>query len=354
MCRAAPTHRPASCILALSDAHALPITNRNPTSIANWVSSMTMQAAPITDDAAQVTLDSIGDGVIRIDITGIVTYRNPAAERMTGWSRQAAQGRSHLEVLRIIDGDSREPALNPLTMAILHNKTATLSENSVLIRHDGEETAIEDTAAPIRDRNGTVCGAVIVFHDVGTTRARSLEMAHKAQHDPLTDLPNRLLFNERLTQAMSLARRHRTLLALLFLDVDCFKWINDSLGHAIGDQLLRSLALRMRDCVRDSDTVSRHGGDEFLVLLPEVAQAKDAAVSADKLIASLSRPHRVANLDLQVTVSIGIGIYPTDGTDADSLLRHADIAMLNAKMRGRSRYRFFDRHMHAPVASRFG
>ena len=320
---------------------------------------MTSKTASITDDGAQVTLDSIGDGVIRIDIAGNVTYLNPAAERMTGWSQQAAHGRSHLEVLRIVDGDSREPALNPLTMAILHNRTATLSENSVLIRRDGVETAIEDTAAPIRARNGTVCGAVIVFHDVGTTRARSLEMAHKAQHDPLTDLPNRLLFNERLTQAMSLARRHRTLLALLFLDVDCFKRINDSLGHAIGDQVLRSLALRslalrMRDCVRDSDTVSRHGGDEFLVLLPEVAQAKDAAVSAEKLLASLSRPHRVGNLDLQVTVSIGIGIYPADGTDADTLLRHADIAMLNAKMLGRSSYRFFDRHMNSPLASRFG
>ncbi len=303
-----------------------------------------------TTDAAQLTLDSIGDGVISIDVDGKITYLNPAAERMTGWLRQAAYGRSHLEVLRIIDGDTRAPALNPLTMAILHNKTATLSANSVLIRRDGQETAIEDTAAPIRDDKGTLCGAVIVFHDVSTTRARSQEMVYRAQHDTLTELPNRLLLTERLTQAMSFARRHRTLLALLFLDVDRFKRINDSLGHAIGDQLLQSMAHRMTACVRESDTVSRHGGDEFIVLLPEVAHVIDATVCAESLLASLRRPHQLGKMELRITVSIGIAVYPTDGADADTVLRHADIAMLNAKMRGGAQYQLFTSHMSNRVA----
>ncbi|MHB1870756.1 MAG: diguanylate cyclase domain-containing protein [Steroidobacteraceae bacterium] len=295
-------------------------------------------------DAAQMTLDSIGDGVISIDVDGNVTYLNPAAERMTGWSCHDAWGRSHLEVLRIIDGESREPALNPLAMAILHNKTATLSANSVLIRRDGEETAIEDTAAPIRDERGLLCGAVIVFHDVSASRARSQQMLHAAQHDALTGLPNRLLLTERLTQAMSLARRRGTLLALLYLDVDRFKQINDSMGHAIGDQLLRSMAHRMTDCVRESDTVSRHGGDEFIVLLPEVAHGDDATVCAQNLLVALRRPYPIEKLVLRVTVSIGIGVYPTDGADAEAVLRHADRAMFNAKQRGGAQYEILNPH----------
>lgn len=291
-----------------------------------------------------MTLDSIGDGVISIDVDGRVTYLNAAAERMTGWSCQAALGRSHLDVLRIIDGESREPALNPLAMAILHNRTATLSANSVLIRRDGEETAIEDTAAPIRDAHGSLCGAVIVFHDVSASRARSQETLFKAQHDPLTGLPNRLLLTERLTQAMSFARRRGTLLALLYLDVDRFKQINDSLGHAVGDQLLCSMAQRMTGCVRDSDTVSRHGGDEFVVLLPEVAHRDDATVCAQNLLATLRRPYPIEKLVLRVTVSIGIGVYPTDGADTEAVLRHADRAMFNAKHRGGAQYQIFTPH----------
>ncbi|MHB1813982.1 MAG: diguanylate cyclase domain-containing protein [Steroidobacteraceae bacterium] len=305
-----------------------------------------------TTDEAQITLDSIGDGVISIDVDGKVCYLNPAAERMTGWLREEACGRSHLEVLRIIDGDSRAPALNPLTMAILHNRTATLSANSVLIRRDGAELAIEDTAAPMRDDQGNLCGAVIVFHDVSATRARSLEILHRAQHDTLTELPNRLLLLERLTQAVSFARRRRTLLAVMFLDVDRFKQINDSLGHAIGDQLLRAVAHRMSICVRESDTVSRHGGDEFIVLLPEVAHVKDATVCAENLLTSLRRPYRLESLVLCVTVSIGIAVYPTDGADGDTVLRHADIAMLNAKRRGGAQYQLFNPRMSERVAKK--
>lgn len=297
-----------------------------------------------------MTLDSIGDGVISIDIDAKITYINPAAERMTGWLRQAAVGRSHLEVLNIIDGDSRTPALNPLTTAILHNRTATLSANSVLIRSDGQEIAIEDTAAPIRDHEDTLCGAVIVFRDVSAARARSLEMLHMAQHDPLTGLPNRALLDERLTQALLFARRRRTLLALLFLDVDRFKEINDSFGHHVGDQLLQSMAHRMVACVRESDTVSRHGGDEFILLLPEVAHVMDVTVCADSLLSTLNRPHQLGKLVLGVTVSIGIGIYPNDGSDSETVLRHADAAMLSAKSDGGAHYQLFREDMRERIS----
>jgi diguanylate cyclase (GGDEF)-like protein len=187
-----------------------------------------------------------------------------------------------------------------------------------------------------------VTGAVIVFHDVGVARAMSVRMSYLAQHDSLTGLPNRMLLNDRLTQAIALARRHRQSLAVLYVDVDHFKHVNDSLGHAIGDRLLQLIARRLVACVRSSDTVSRLGGDEFVVLLSEVACAADAARSADRILAAMSRAQRIDQQDLHVTVSLGIGVYPDDGTDAETLLKKADIALLRAKAHGRGNHQLFD------------
>jgi diguanylate cyclase (GGDEF)-like protein len=177
----------------------------------------------------------------------------------------------------------------------------------------------------------------------------SQRMAHLAHHDYLTDLPNRLSFDDRLAQAMAAASRHKEQLAVLFVDVDRFKHINDSLGHAIGDELLLSIAGRLVASVRGSDTVSRQGGDEFVILLSTIAHAQDAALIANKILASLGMLHRINENDLQITVSVGIGIYPADGTDAETLVRNADIAMLNAKDNGRNNYQFFkpDMNEHA-------
>jgi diguanylate cyclase (GGDEF)-like protein/PAS domain S-box-containing protein len=300
-------------------------------------------------ERAQLTLDSIGDAVITINLAGNITYLNPVAESMTGWSQKEAAGRSLPEVLLIIDSQSREPALNPLALAMLQNKTVGLSANCVMIRRDGHESAIEDTAAPIRDRGGRVIGAVIVFHDVGVARALSLRMSYLAQHDFLTKLPNRMLFNDRLTQAISAAHRNAKSLAVLFMDVDRFKGVNDSLGHAVGDQLLQSIARRLVAGVRNSDTVSRYGGDEFVILLSEVAHARDVVISARKVVAALDPPHRFADRDLHVTVSVGISVYPGDGTDADTLLRNADMALIRAKSRGLGKYQFFRGNLREPV-----
>jgi diguanylate cyclase (GGDEF)-like protein len=177
-------------------------------------------------------------------------------------------------------------------------------------------------------------------------------MSHLAHHDFLTDLPNRLLFNDRLAQAMSAARRHDEQLAVLFVDVDRFKHVNDSLGHAIGDQLLLSIAERLAASVRGSDTVSRQGGDEFVILLSTIAHAEDAAVIAIKILAALSMPHRLEEHELQITLSIGIAVYPDDGSDAESLVKHADVAMLNAKNNGRNNYQFFRSDMNAHALER--
>src|ERR1700737_1081695 len=190
-------------------------------------------------ERAQVTLNSIGDAVLSTDISGNVTYLNVVAEHMTGWSRKEAIGRPLTEVFQIIAGTTHKPAPNPMELAIQQNRTVGLTANCILVRRDGYEIAIEDSAAPIHDLDGQVSGAVIVFHDVSMARAMVLEMSHLAQHDILTDLPNRLMLNDRLTQAISLARRNHHQLAVLFLDLDGFKHINDSLGHATAANLLK-------------------------------------------------------------------------------------------------------------------
>src|SRR3990172_5656428 len=203
---------------------------------------------------------------------------------MTGWSLEEAAGRPLAEVFRIVDGLTRRPAPNPAEMALAENRIVGMAAGVVLIRRDGSEAGIEDSAAPINDRDGKVTGAVLVFHDVTVSRALAEKMAHLAHHDFLTDLPNRVLLNERLTQAIALARRHGRKVAVLFLDVDRFKHVNDSLGHAMGDKLLLSVARRLLACVRVSDTVSRQGGDEFLILLPDIERSQDAAQFAAKIL----------------------------------------------------------------------
>ena len=303
-------------------------------------------------ERAQVTLNSIGDAVICTDVRGMVTYLNTAGETLTGWSRDAAAGCPIETVFRIIDASTRAAAQNPMTVAIRRNQTAGLTPNCLLIRGDGTEVAIEDSAAPIHDRRGQITGAVMVFHDVSSARAMALRMSYLAQHDSLTDLPNRTLLSDRLTRAIALAQRHRKRLAVLFLDVDRFKHINDSAGHVIGDRLLQSLAQRLLDCVRDSDTVSRQGGDEFVILLPEVTHAAGAAVIAGKLLVALSAPHHIDHHDLEVTVSIGIANYPDDGTDAETLMKRADFAMYHAKDSGRNNYQFFEPKMNVRAVER--
>jgi diguanylate cyclase (GGDEF)-like protein/PAS domain S-box-containing protein len=314
--------------------------------------SANAEALFVEKERAQVTLNSIGDAVISTDVAGNVTYLNQVAEAMTGWSLAEAQGRPFSDVFRIVNSANPDHVVNPMAAATRQNKTVELTAGSILIHRDGRESHIEDSAAPIHDRKGHVTGAVMVFHDVTYAHAMTQRMSYLAHHDYLTDLPNRLLLNDRLAQAIAAARRCEQQLAVLFVDIDRFKHINDTLGHAIGDQLLRSVAGRLVASVRGSDTVSRQGGDEFVVLLPSMAHAEDAARSANKILSSLSRPQRVAEHDLQITISIGISVYPDDGSDAETLVKNADVAMLNAKDNGRNNYQFFKSDMNAHALER--
>jgi diguanylate cyclase (GGDEF)-like protein/PAS domain S-box-containing protein len=297
-------------------------------------------------ERAQVTLNSIGDAVVSTDPLGNVSYLNVAAETMTGWSREDALGRPLAEVFRIIDGTTRQPAQNPAQRAIDEDQTVGLAADCVLVRRDGFESTIEDSAAPIHSRDGRVSGAVIVFHDVSQSRAMMLKMTHLAHHDFLTGLPNRALLTKRLSQAIGLAHRHRKRAALLFLDLDGFKHINDLLGHRIGDQLLQSVAACLVGCVRATDTVFRQGGDEFVILLAEIDKPQDAVHVMEKVRVALAVPHVIDGQELHVTSSIGVSLYPDDGCDVTNVMQNADTAMYHAKAKGRDNYQFFSADMN--------
>jgi len=300
-------------------------------------------------ERAQVTLNSIGDAVICTDNFGNVTYLNVVAEKMTGWSLLEAAGRPMPEIFKILD--SHRNYSDPANLAVELNQKHWPSD-CFLIRRDGVEIPIEDCISPIHDREGKASGAVIVFRDVSEVRAMTRQMSHSAQHDFLTGLPNRMLVSDRLRQAIALAHRRSTKLALLFLDLDGFKHINDSLGHLIGDKLLKSIAARLVHCVRASDTVSRQGGDEFVVLLAEVKQSSDVAITAKKILQAVAEPHSIDQHDLHVTTSIGLSVYPDDGLDAETLIKNADTAMYQAKENGRQNYQFFKPAMNVRAVER--
>jgi diguanylate cyclase (GGDEF)-like protein len=242
---------------------------------------------------------------------------------------QAADQREEAADLRDKVADQREEALKANSAHRAHTESQLLEANEHLV--------------------------VAAVHSQTMTEAAehaTVQMSIKAERDFLTGLPNRALLTDRLAQSIALAQRHRKRVALMYLDLDNFKDINDSLGHSVGDQLLQSAARRLEACVRHSDTVSRHGGDEFVVLLSEVEAAQDAAHAAEKLIKAMAEPHLIGDHRLRVTLSIGISLYPDDGDDVEAVLTNADTAMYHAKRDGRNNYKRFTPEMNAHLVAR--
>jgi diguanylate cyclase (GGDEF)-like protein/PAS domain S-box-containing protein len=287
-------------------------------------------------ERAQVTLDSIGDAVVSTDFRGHVAYLNKAAERLTGWMQTDAEGLPAGRVFQLMDVNTGQPTPCPATEAIIENqRRAPAAASCVLVRRDGEAVAVEVTATPIHDRLGGVVGAVMVGHDVTAARKLSDKLAHLALHDHLTDLPNRTLFNDRIEHAITLAHRTGSHLSLLYIDLDRFKEVNDTLGHLVGDEVLRMAANRLLNCVRASDTVSRQGGDEFLALLID-CDLDEANSCAQKVLDSLSAPYVIGKDRLVLYASIGVAQYPEDATDKAALIKAADTAMYVVKCAGRA------------------
>ena len=421
-------------------------------------------------ERAQVTLISIGDGVITTDKNGLIEYLNPVAEELSGWGNEEAQGKPVKLIFDVINEYTRNVVENPVEECLRKVGVVALANHTILIRRDGTEMSIEDSAAPILNRDGEVIGAVLVFHDVtekakirnekqqlssileatpdfvsistvdgkqvymnqagkrmlgirdegdvaglamldaypgwirgfmeneaiplvvengvwegetallsrdGTeipvsqviiahknadgkvkflsTIARDVserkhfeaQLLHQATHDALSGLPNRLLFHDRLGQALAQAGRAEGMIAVMLLDLNRFKTINDTLGHDTGDLLLKEVAHRLAGCLREKDSIARWGGDEFAFLLPDLDHPEAAAEVATKVLGALSYPFDLADEEMYINASIGIALYPADDQSREGLVKNAEVAMYRAKEQGESAYQFFTADMNA-------
>lgn len=322
-----------------------------------WVAGIFAQLMDITDrkqaesqvfeekERFRVTLSSIGDAVITVDVAGRVTYLNPVAELMTDWRLDLARGEPVEAVMPIVNSVDGSPLRNPVRLALELQDTVGLAADTALVRRDGQRFDIEDSASPIKDRHGEIIGAVMVFHDVSEMRSMAIRMAHLAQHDALTGLPNRLMLYDRAEQAILLAQREQEQVAVMYLDLDRFKTVNDSLGHEVGDRLLVDFARRLSGAMRHSDTLSRQGGDEFVILQTGLKDSAQAGQLARKLLRLCSEPFVVQGRELNVSVTIGIALFPADGNSFDELAKHADAALYAAKNAGRNRFHYFTREL---------
>ena len=288
-------------------------------------------------ERAQVTLESIADAVITTDRRGNIEYMNPVAEQLTGWRRAEAEGLSSTQVFKIIDGYTREPIANPVELVLSRQSEIDLTLDTVLVSRDGAEYAVEESAAPIRDRDGRIIGVVLVFHDVSDTRQLAIQLSHQAAHDPLTGLFNRREFERRLGLALEALAVQPKQHALLYLDLDQFKVVNDTCGHGAGDELLRQITSLLQPLVRDSDTLARLGGDEFAALL-ENCSPDAAARIAEKLRQTICNFHFVCQEKIfPIGVSIGLVNFHTNAMSLPDLLAAADAACYMAKDDGRNR-----------------
>jgi diguanylate cyclase len=285
----------------------------------------------------QVTLDSIGDAVITTDVDGSVQWLNPVAETLTGWTKAEALGRQLMQVFVIVNEQTREPAENPVKACLEQGKVVGLANHSTLISRSGIEYGIEDSASPIRDEQGNVHGAVLVFHDVSEQRRLSNEMSHRATHDVLTGLANRLEFENRLGRMLTQARLAQGRGALLYIDLDQFKLVNDACGHGVGDQLLQQVSKLFQQCVRGRDTVARLGGDEFGILL-EHCDAEQALRVAQGICDQMEE-FRFLHDGRRFRVGASIGLVPVDDRWASmsAVLQAADSSCYAAKEAGRNR-----------------
>ncbi|QAU35992.1 diguanylate cyclase [Janthinobacterium sp. 17J80-10] len=283
-------------------------------------------------DRLQTTLSAIGEGVAMADVNGRIEYLNPAAETLCGYPFHEARNRPANEVFDILDIEENQRAGTAMEESL--RTTGKITRQGVLYCN-ATRHIVEEVATPLYDRHSKIVGAVSVIRDITETQQMTERLAYAADHDGLTGLPNRNLLKDRTMQAIARAQRKQENFALLFLDLDRFKAVNDDLGHAAGDALLRNVAQRLAKCVREEDTIARLGGDEFVVLLNGPTQESHAMAVANKIRESVGQPYQLGDRSASVTVSIGFSLYPANGGDVETLLGYADNAMYRAKQHGR-------------------
>ncbi|BCS55510.1 EAL domain-containing protein [Geobacter sp. SVR] len=292
-------------------------------------------------------VESSNDAILGLDLNGTITSWNRGAETVYGYSAKEATGR-HVSMIIPVE---HQGEIEQIRETIVNGRDVMHFE-TVRIRKDGRRIYVSLTASPTRGLNGSVTGISAIARDVTERREMEELINYRAYHDTLTDLPNRQLFMDFLTLELAQARRNGKKLALLFLDLNDFKQINDTLGHDAGDQLLQEVARRLRACIRESDTVSRLGGDEFTVLMPDLGQTNDVGIVIRKILSVFMDPFMLNDIATASSTSIGISMFPDDGDSAEELIKKADIAMYEAKERGNNAYQFFNAEINARTLQR--
>lgn len=301
----------------------------------------------LADEKARLAFEAIrhsGEGILVTDAEHRIVSVNPAFESVTGYTADEVVGNTPALFSSTHQDDSFFA-----TMRATLERTGYWQGEVWNRRKNGELYPEWLGVSSVREASGSAKYYVYIFSDMTERKAAQARIEFLAHHDPLTELPNRLLLRDRMAQAMALAARSQSRVALLFLDLDRFKKINDSLGHPVGDALLKAVVERLKGCVRESDTISRQGGDEFLIVLNEVRDTDAVARVADKIQQRMGQPFHVGEHNLMTSFSIGVAIFPDDGNDFDTLLQKADTAMYHAKEAGRNSHRFFTEQMNLLV-----
>jgi diguanylate cyclase (GGDEF)-like protein/PAS domain S-box-containing protein len=296
---------------------------------------------------AEKVYETTFEGILITDANSVIESVNPAFTKITGYRAQEVIGRKPS-----ILSSGRHPAEFYQSMWADLLQRGYWQGEVWNRRKNGEIYPEWLSISAVKDSLGKVTNYVAIFSDITERKAAEEHVRHLAHHDPLTGLPNRILFMERVGHAIAHAHRAKRVTAVMFLDLDRFKIINDTLGHTLGDQLLQVVSKRLVSCVREDDTVARLGGDEFTIVLEDVADAGDIGSVAEKIIRMLSQPMTLEGHEIFVTTSIGIAIYPDDGDTADTLIKHADAAMYRAKDKGRNNYQFFTADMNVRALER--
>lgn len=284
-------------------------------------------------------VDSSDDAIVGKTLDGIIVSWNSGAEHIYGYTAEEVLGHP---VSLLVPPDSDGKDETNLILGRIRQGERIASYETVHRRKDGSLIDISLTISPVRNYTGKIIGVSSISRDITEQKKMEETIRRQAYHDPLTGLPNRMLFFDRLTLEMAESNRNRKKIAVIFMDLDHFKKINDTLGHMVGDKLLKEAANRLRASVRESDTVARIGGDEFSILLADIVQPDDAVVISNKILASFKVPYIINEHELHISTSIGISIYPQDGKQIDDLMKNADIAMYLAKEKGRNNFQFYN------------